>query len=203
MDLNLSGRPKDNSKEWWEAKYQASSNFVYSKEPSAFLISHLDLLPTKAKVLELASGEGRNAIGLARKGFQVTAIDFSETAMKRAEELAKASDASVVWKKSDLDFFLPELMSFDAIVSIDYRPAPTLLKNLVRGLKKDGFLLMESFLTPVCLERKDIEVFETFRPGELLRLVQDSSPSVRCVYYSELGPERLKANLIARKVEML
>jgi cyclopropane fatty-acyl-phospholipid synthase-like methyltransferase len=201
--MNWAARPKENSKDWWESKYQDSTDFVYSKTPSDFLVSQWDLFPIKAKILELGSGEGRNAVAMALKGFQVTAIDFSETAMKRAEALARESNATVHWKKSDLDFFLPELLSFDAIVVIDYRPAPTLLKNLVRGLKKDGLLLMESFLTPMCIERKDLEVFETFKPGEMLRVVQESSPSLRCVYYSELGPERLKANLIARKVEML
>ncbi len=200
--MNLA-KPKDNSKDWWEAKYQSSSNFVYGKEPSNFLMSHVGLFPTQARVLDLASGEGRNAVALATKGFKVLGIDFSETAMSRAENLAKDSSTQVQWKKSDLDFFLPELLSYDAIVSVDFRPAPTLLKNLVRGLKKDGFLILEAHLTPICIERKDIEVFETFKPGEMLKLVLESSPSVRCVYYSELGPDRLKAYMIARKVEML
>lgn len=199
------GGAKENSKEWWEARYQATSNsYLYSKEPSAFLMDHAHLFNSGGLVLDLASGEGRNAIPLALRNLKVIAIDFVEAAVQRAQELARASGspASLTLKKSDLDFFLPELMTYDGIVAIDFRPAPSLLKNLVRGLKKDAFLIMENFLTPACLERKGLEVFETFKPGELLKAVSDSHPSIRIVYYSELGPEKNKAYLIAKKVDM-
>jgi len=199
------GGAKENSKEWWEARYQSAANsFLYSKEPSSFLMEHAHLFSSNGLVLDLASGEGRNAIPLALKNHRVIGIDFVETAVNRAQELAKASGApaSLTLKKADLDFFLPELMAYDGIVAIDFRPAPSLLKNLVRGLKKDAFLIMENFLTPACLEKKGLEVFETFRPGELLKLVSDSHPSIRIVYYSELGPEKNKAYLIAKKVDM-
>lgn len=199
------GGPKENSKEWWEARYQSAQGpFLYSKEPSSFLIQNAHLFSAGGFVLDLASGEGRNAIPLALKNFRVLAIDFGETAVHRAQELAKASGApsSLTLKKADLDFFLPELMTYDGIVAVDFRPAPSLLKNLVRGLKKDSFLMMENFTTPACLERKGLEVFETFKPGELLKLVSDSHPSIRIVYYSELGPENNKVYLIAKKVDM-
>ena len=199
------GGPKENSKEWWEARYQtANVPYLYSKEPSAFLMQHAHVFSSGGLILDLASGEGRNAVSLALKNYRVIGIDFIETAVNRAQELAKSSGApaSLTLKKSDLDFFLPELMTYDGIVAIDYRPAPSLLKNLVRGLKKDAFLIMENFTTPACLEKKGLEVFETFKPGELLKVVADSHPSIRIVYYSELGPEKNKTYLVAKKVDM-
>lgn len=195
---------KENSKEWWEGKYRSSGDqFLYGKSPSEFLIQFSHLFKSNSMLLDLAAGEGRNAVALALKGHRVTAIDFSESAGERAKSLAAASGVELQWKKNDLDLFLPELLTYDGIVSVNFRPAPTLMKNLVRGLKKDGLLLMECFLNTACLERKDIEVFETYRSGELLKFVLDASPHFRVLYYSELGPEANKAYILAKKTEML
>ena len=59
----------------WDERY-AVAEFVYGKEPNAFLAEHCDKLP-KGKVLSLAEGEGRNAVFLAAQGYEVTAVDAS------------------------------------------------------------------------------------------------------------------------------
>ena len=101
---------KENSKAWWEEKYLQTDGYLYSKAPSSFLFDHLDLLPKDAKILEIAAGEGRNAVALAAKGFQVTAIDWAPTALERAKTLASESGVSATFKGTDLDFYLPELL---------------------------------------------------------------------------------------------
>ncbi len=193
---------KENSKAWWDEKYSQSSDYLYGKEPSKYLLSHLDLLPAKAKVLEIACGEGRNAVALALKGFDVSATDFSAKAIERAESLAKNSDVKIAFKNADLDFFIPELMSLDAIVSIDFRPGPTLLKNLARGLKQGGLLLMEAHLIEACKDSESLEVFECFKPNELLQQFVPGQPSLRIADYSELDPG-MKVQLVAKKTALL
>ena len=68
----------------WDARYEASPR-VWSATPNQFVESELvDLAPGSA--LDLASGEGRNALWLASLGWQVTAIDYSAVAIERAAQ---------------------------------------------------------------------------------------------------------------------
>lgn len=195
----------ENTKTWWDEEYRKGEPWRYSKEPSHFLTSFMELLPPASKVLDLACGEGRHAVVLAKKGHQVTAIDFSEVAVERAKHLAEDSGVSIEFKTLDLDFFLPELLSFDAIVSIDFKPPPTLLKNLLRGLKQNGYLLMEAHLMEACNRNKSLEVFECFRSNELLKAMLESSSGLRVLQYSEMEGVEVgeKAYFIGRKTELL
>lgn len=195
---------KPGTKEWWDERYAASRDYLFSKEPSPFLARWSKILPEKSKVIELACGEGRNAVALASIGHEVIASDFSEAALEKARHLARESSVEVNFKKQDLDFFMPDLMSYDAIVAIDFKPPQTVLKNMIRGLRQGGFVMIESFLVAACKERKDLEVFETFKPGELLREM-GGGMNYQVRYYSEYGPEfeNNKVYLIVQKTEML
>jgi len=195
---------QEGTKEWWNERYRQADGFYYSKEPSSFLMKWAEIFPKNAQIMDVACGEGRNAVALAKQGFRVTASDFSDVALERAQELGKQSGAELTWKKQDLDFFMPDLMAYDVMLCVDFRPPPTLLKNFFRGLKKEGFVVIESFLTSACQEKKDLEVFETFRSGELLREMGGGT-NYQVRYYSEYGPqfEQQKLYYIAQKTEML
>lgn len=70
----------------WDARY-AAADLVWSAAPNAALARETaGLQPGRA--LDLASGEGRNAIWLAQRGWHVTAVDFSPVASARARRLA-------------------------------------------------------------------------------------------------------------------
>lgn len=195
---------KEGSKDWWDAKYKATSSYLYSKEPSSFLMKHSELLPSKAQVVDLACGEGRNAVALAAKGHQVLGIDFSEVALERAQGLASSSNVEVKWKKQDLDFFIPDLMAYDLIFCSYFVPPATIFKNLFRGLKKGGLIIFENYLIQACKEKKDLEVFETFKPGQLLKEM-GSGMNFQVRFYSEYGNEfeNDRVYYIAQKTEMM
>jgi 2-polyprenyl-3-methyl-5-hydroxy-6-metoxy-1,4-benzoquinol methylase len=76
----------------WNRRY-AGSDLVWSAEPNRFLPPEVAGL-TAARAIDLACGEGRNAIWLARHGWHVVAVDFAEAAVQKAQRLA--SDAGVV-----------------------------------------------------------------------------------------------------------
>jgi cyclopropane fatty-acyl-phospholipid synthase-like methyltransferase len=194
---------KDNSKAWWDEKYSQAPIGLYGKEPSKFLIAQKGLLPKDAKILDVASGEGRNAVALASAGFQVTGLDFSPTALERAEKLAAESNQKVNFKNVDLDMYLPELMAFSAIAIIDYKPAKTFISNVARGLAKDGYLFVEGHLVEACKAQKNLEVFECFQPNELIRQFTGPQGSFRILFYSELeSGSRDKVFLVAQKTQL-
>lgn len=72
----------------WDERY-AASELVWSTTPNQWVVDIVrDLTPGRA--LDLAAGEGRNAIWLVEQGWDVTAVDFSAVAVDRARELARA-----------------------------------------------------------------------------------------------------------------
>jgi SAM-dependent methyltransferase len=195
---------KENSKAWWEEKYAASNSYLYGKAPSVFLSEVTDLLVPKSRILEVACGEGRNAVALASMGHKVTALDFSTVALERAGVLAKESGVEINFKSVDLDLFLPELLSYDVVVGVDFKPAKTFLSNVSRGLVQNGFLIIEAYLTEACKNRSGLEIFECYAPNELLRLIGSQS-AFKILKYSELGPGKWgeKVFLVAQKSQLL
>ena len=122
---------KENSKAWWDEKYATTGeNFLYDKAPSKFLLDYKDLLPKSARVLDVACGEGRNAVALASMGHKVTAIDFSSVALERAKLLARDSGVEVNFKAVDLDLYLPDLLAFDVVLCMDFKPAKTFVQKV-------------------------------------------------------------------------
>ena len=88
----------------WDARYDAS-DLVWGAEPNRFLPPLVeDLEPTSA--LDLACGEGRNSIWLARRGWDVTGVDFSMRAIEKARELADGTE--VDWVVCDVTGFVPD-----------------------------------------------------------------------------------------------
>lgn len=83
--------------EAWDDRY-AAAELVWSGEPNQFVARECaDLAPGRA--VDLAAGEGRNAIWLARRGWEVTAVDFSRVALDKGRRLAH--DVPVTWEVAD------------------------------------------------------------------------------------------------------
>lgn len=91
--------PARGSPGWWDHRY-AEATMLWSVEPNRFVVEEAGgLVPGRA--LDLACGEGRNAIWLARSGWQVMAVDFSAVAVDRARDLAEDAGAHVQWVQAD------------------------------------------------------------------------------------------------------
>src|SRR4249919_3698568 len=74
----------------WDQRY-AETELVWSSTPNQFVERELAGLPV-GRALDLACGEGRNAIWLASLGWQVTGVDFSPVAIDKARRLSSAVD---------------------------------------------------------------------------------------------------------------
>ena len=95
----------------WNDRYGASE-LIWGKGPNQFLAPLVEDL-TPGRALDVASGEGRNAIWLARQGWDVTAVDFSQTGIDKARTLA--SDTVVDWVVGDVTSYEPDGV-FDLVV---------------------------------------------------------------------------------------
>jgi SAM-dependent methyltransferase len=91
----------------WDERYGATE-LVWSTEPNCFVAAELGGL-ARGTALDLACGEGRNAIWLAQRGWTVTAVDFSAVGLAKAARLARAKNVTVDWVRADV---------------LDYQPAP-------------------------------------------------------------------------------
>lgn len=100
----------------WDEKYRAADR-LWSVEPNVFVADRLG--SHRAGIgLDLASGEGRNAIWLAEQGWHMTAVDFSETAVERGRRHRDDSGLDEVeWVVADVRTWEPpEAARFDLIV---------------------------------------------------------------------------------------
>ncbi len=131
----------------WDERY-SSEAYAYGKNPNQFLEENYKVIP-KGKVLSLAEGEGRNAVFLAKQGYIVTAVDYSQIGLEKARKLAEENEVSIELINADLaDFDLGD-HEWDGIVSI-FCPLPSALrkelhKKVVAGLKTNGVYLIEAY----------------------------------------------------------
>ncbi len=88
----------------WNNRY-ADSDLVWGLEPNRFVRAQCERLPV-GRAIDLACGEGRNALWLARIGWHVTGIDYSSVAIERARTLAtqerNGTAARLEWRVADV-----------------------------------------------------------------------------------------------------
>lgn len=84
-----------------------------------------DLAPGTA--LDAVCGEGTDAIWLASRGWQVTAVDFATIALRRAREHADTFGADITrridWVQADLTSWTPTEEHFDLVSAHYVHPA--------------------------------------------------------------------------------
>ncbi len=71
-------------------------------EPASFLVENIDLLP-RGRALDIAMGSGRNAIYLAKMGFDIEGVDKSPEAVAQAREMAQSAGVSMKAEIADLE----------------------------------------------------------------------------------------------------
>jgi SAM-dependent methyltransferase len=105
---------------FWDGRY-AGSDLVWSAEPNQFVAEFAANLPV-GRALDLAGGEGRNALWLAERGWQSTLVDFSQVALDRAQQLAadrlgdRTDRLTVIC--ADLTTYAPPAGSYDLVLVV-------------------------------------------------------------------------------------
>ncbi len=89
------------------------------------------------RALDLACGEGRNALFLAEQGWRVTAVDFADVALEKARRIAARRDIHVDWVLADLLEYEPAERVWDLVV-VCYLQLPAGERQRVLGRASDA-----------------------------------------------------------------
>lgn len=89
----------------WDRRY-AETELVWGAEPNRFVAAEVADL-TAGRALDLAAGEGRNALWLAGRGWRVTAVDFSPVAVDKGRRAARRAAVTVDWVCADVLAYRP------------------------------------------------------------------------------------------------
>ncbi len=183
----------------WDKRF-GRREFALGKDPNPFLKKNIYLLP-KGKALDIATGEGRNAVFLAQHGFEVDAVDLSEKGLKKAQKLARERGVKMNTFLVDLDQYQIEKERYDLIANF-YFLKRRLIPRIRNGLKKGGRVIFQTYL----LEHRTLgtggpkQAKYFLKSNELLTLFKD----FRIVFYregifKEGGKRKAVASLIAEK----
>jgi SAM-dependent methyltransferase len=147
----------ENSSEYerWEERYRVA-DYVFGTEPNYFLASCRALLPASGRALAVADGEGRNGVWLAEQGLDVLSLEFSPSALRKAEALAKQRGVAVTFLRADVHTWDYPAAAFDIVAEIFTQfslPAERATKwaGMRRALKPGGLLIIQGY-TPKQLQ---------------------------------------------------
>jgi len=133
-------------REFWDSRF-SEAGYAYGEEPNDFLRSTCRQSAV-GDALSLCEGEGRNAVYLARLGFRVTAVDFSEVGLAKARALAEKQGVAITTLVADLADFDLGNARWDLVVSIFAQPPSPVRQRLYhqlhQALRPQGRLVLES-----------------------------------------------------------
>jgi len=132
----------------WEDRY-AIPDYLFGREPAAFLIDHAHLLTPGATALSVADGEGRNSVFMARQGLRVTALEYAPSAIAKARRLADEQGVEVDFREADVfadDWGGPyDLLAAIFIQFADPAGRDVLFGKMQAALRPGGLLLLHGY----------------------------------------------------------
>lgn len=190
----LTGDDSDSDKSRWDSLYSKHKGYVFGKEPAGFLAENLERLPV-GRALDIAMGEGRNAVYLAKKGFEVVGVDISDVAVRKAKRLARENNVRIHTVTQDLNKYKIEPESYDVIM-VFYYLQRSLTPEIIKGLKKGGVVVFETNTVDHLKYDKTFNREYLLEKGELKAMFKD----LEILKYRETDTgESAVASLVARK----
>ena len=164
--------PLASDRQVWNGVYAEMIRDDESFLPNAFLVKVVEGR-TPGTALDIAMGQGRNALMLAQRGWDVTGIDISDFAVDTANAQAQKLSLKLNATVADLRKFDYGTERYDMAVATYVNGFVRRAKDVVRSLKPGGLLVVEGFHN------------DSFRGGfesnELLRYF----PSMTVLYYED------------------
>ena len=132
------------NKEYWDERFKQRNDKLLS--PEGVLIDNINCFK-KGSVLDIACGDGRNALFFLENGFEITGVDFSLNALERLKIFAEKSNYSIETRQIDLSkpSGLKDIGIFDNIVINHYRLSRENLVDIENHISDDGILFISGF----------------------------------------------------------
>lgn len=147
----------DDSRAFWNQRF-AAEEYIFGRDANVFLQSQRSLFAPGMRVLDVATGEGRNAVWLAQLGCEVLGIDISPLGLAKARRFAAERGVSVHFEEADVRTWPWPSQRFDAVVSIFIQFAGPSERGAVFGgmreaLRPGGLVVLQGY-TPRQIEFK-------------------------------------------------
>ncbi|HET8844340.1 MAG TPA: class I SAM-dependent methyltransferase [Ktedonobacteraceae bacterium] len=135
----------------WFKLFMPLQNEEWTQNDAAFIARQLPL-PRYRRVLDLACGQGRHALALAKRGYQVTGLDRDEAAIAEARQRARAGRQNIEYIVGDM-LQLDNLPgTFDGIISMwqsfcyfDEATNMGLLRSIFHRLAPGGRFIVDMY----------------------------------------------------------
>ena len=136
---------KNMSKVPYDNYYQTENLFG---EPYPELIHFFEKHPTRGKLLDLGCGQGRDAIPLARLGYEVTGVDHSAVGIRQMQQIAEKEQLSITVLVADIytfeDFSTYDFILLDSMFHFrksELKKESTLAQRIINKAKKGTLIV--------------------------------------------------------------
>ncbi len=134
-------------KKMWDERY-SQNDLVYGEKPNTYFQKIIDKL-NPGKILMPGDGEARNSLYAAKTGWEVTSVDFSSVAIKKAKHYAEHEKVSIEFLNEDLSKYNYPEEYYDAAGVIFFHlqsPEKEIIhENIAKSIKKGGMIIAEVF----------------------------------------------------------
>ena len=143
----------------YDSRY-SKKEFYWGLKPHNLVIDSIQHLSSKAKVLDLGCGEGKDSFFLAKNNFNVTAVDFSEKGIRKLNDFAKKEKLDITTDVSDIKSYLEDCEKFDAIFVmnvlqfIDGKNISNVINQIQSKTKPNGLNVIASFVAETPKQKK-------------------------------------------------
>lgn len=199
------------------------TNFYTKTEKSSFgepvkTIERLAESMSSGSILDLGTGDGRNALYLAQKGFAVKAIDLSEAGIAKLNRLARETGVVVQTEVADASMYTID-SDYDAIVVVllfqflNERESLRLMEEMKEHTKSGGMNVIHVFTKSGDRPRLDLEedpdsncfypddgwLKEFYKDWEIVEHSSVSAPLINKFYKDGTPMTSVVERIIARK----
>lgn len=155
---------------------------------------------SRGRALDVACGRGRNAIYLAERGFDVTALDISSVALDEGRRLAQERNLQIAWRQCDFTSATLPTASFDLVINFNYLER-SMMESIRNAVKPGGFVIFETYLVDQATVGHPKNPKYLLKHNELL----DYFRVFRVLHYHEgkfadAGDDAFRAGLFAQRL---
>lgn len=156
----------------WDGRFR-SKECVLGSEPSVYLADTISLITSMVpgkRALDIACGEGRNSIFLAKRGFRVLGLDISEAGLEKARGWMEREGLAIDFRLENLEGYVFR-EKFDLIINFNFL-LRDLIPKAVDALNPRGVIVFDTLVDSPYVPNTHKKEY-LLHPGELVRIFSD------------------------------